>query len=63
MGPSSTGDMHRSTLFLRALLEKMQQYRTVRCKLDITELDIEWVQSRWHNPQKVVYMDPHLEDM
>ena len=24
---------------------------------------LQWVQSRWHNPQKVVYMDPHLNDM
>ena len=24
---------------------------------------IQWVRSRWHNPQKVVYMDPYVKDI
>ena len=24
---------------------------------------LQWFQSRWHNHQEVVYMDPHLKDM
>ena len=27
------------------------------------EIFLQWFQSRWYNPQKVVYMDPHLKDM
>ena len=22
-----------------------------------------WIESRWHRPQEVVYMDPHLKDI
>ena len=24
---------------------------------------LQWIESRLHNPQKVVYMDPHLKDI
>ena len=24
---------------------------------------LQWFQSRWHNPEKVVYMDPHIKVM
>ena len=24
-------------------------------------ISLQWVESRWHNPQKVVYMDPYIK--
>ena len=24
---------------------------------------VQWLKSRWHNPQKVVYMDPYINDI
>ena len=30
---------------------------------NILVIQLQWFQSRWRNPPKVVYMDPHIKDI
>lgn len=44
----------------------LQTKQRKRQKEEQSTLDkgtVQWFQSTWHNPQKVVYLDPHTKDI